>query len=100
MSRQATTRAPQPTATPPNLAGGVLQRQCACGTHTIAGGDCDSCRKEKTSANLHRAATRDEPINGVPPVVQNVLRSSGQPLDTETRSFMEERFGHDFSHVR
>src|SRR5262249_8012632 len=30
----------------------------------------------------------------------DVLRSSGQPLDTESRYFMEERFGHDFSGVR
>jgi hypothetical protein len=29
-----------------------------------------------------------------------VLALSGQPLDTETRSFMEPRFGRDFSHVR
>jgi hypothetical protein len=35
-----------------------------------------------------------------PPVVRDVLRSSGQPLDTETRTFMESRFGHDFSRVR
>jgi hypothetical protein len=35
-----------------------------------------------------------------PPIVHDVLRSSGQPLDTSTRGFMEPRFGHDFSHVR
>jgi hypothetical protein len=29
-----------------------------------------------------------------------VLRSPGESLDTETRAFMEPRFGHDFSHVR
>jgi len=28
------------------------------------------------------------------------LQSSGQPLDTSTRAFMEDRFGHDFSKVR
>jgi len=27
-------------------------------------------------------------------------RSGGAPLDADTRSFMESRFGHDFSHVR
>jgi len=32
--------------------------------------------------------------------VYNVLRSSGQPLDTQTRAFFEQRFGHDFSRVR
>jgi hypothetical protein len=36
----------------------------------------------------------------VPPVVQDVLYSPGQPLDSGTRAFMEPRFGHDFSQVR
>ena len=36
----------------------------------------------------------------VPPVVQEVLRSPGQPRDAETRAYMESRFGHDFSQVR
>ncbi|MGO9437371.1 MAG: DUF4157 domain-containing protein [Terracidiphilus sp.] len=36
----------------------------------------------------------------VPPIVDDVLRSPGQPLDADTRAFMEPRFRHDFSHVR
>ena len=32
--------------------------------------------------------------------VNQVLQSGGQPLDQVTRSFMEPRFGHDFSQVR
>jgi hypothetical protein len=36
----------------------------------------------------------------VPPIVHEVLRSPGQPLDMETRRFMEPRLGHDFSQVR
>src|SRR5215218_6033196 len=35
-----------------------------------------------------------------PPAVQEVLSSSGQPLDSATREVMESRFGHDFSNVR
>jgi hypothetical protein len=35
-----------------------------------------------------------------PPIVGEVLRSSGQPLDQATRAFFEPRFGHDFSQVR
>jgi len=35
-----------------------------------------------------------------PPIVQEVLRSSGQALDPATRSTLEPRFGHDFSQVR
>jgi len=35
-----------------------------------------------------------------PPIVHEVLRSPGQPLDKSTRTFMEPRFGQDFSAVR
>ena len=34
------------------------------------------------------------------PSVDEVLRSPGQPLDPNTRAFMEPRFAHDFSRVR
>jgi hypothetical protein len=37
---------------------------------------------------------------GAPPIVHDVLRSPGEPLDAATRAFMEPRFGHDFSKVR
>ncbi|MBA2436047.1 MAG: DUF4157 domain-containing protein, partial [Chthoniobacterales bacterium] len=36
----------------------------------------------------------------IPPIVQQVLRSPGQPLSTATRELMEQRFGHDFAQVR
>jgi hypothetical protein len=36
----------------------------------------------------------------VPPVVSDVLRSPGKPLDSASRSLLEPRFGHDFSQVR
>jgi hypothetical protein len=35
-----------------------------------------------------------------PPIVHEVIHSSGQPLDSTTREFMEPRFGRDFSNVR
>ncbi len=35
-----------------------------------------------------------------PPIVHEVLRSPGQPLDATTRTSMESRFRHDFSDVR
>ncbi|MEN3331906.1 MAG: hypothetical protein V7641_1271 [Blastocatellia bacterium] len=98
MSQQtAKQRSPQVA---PSLTQGVLQRQCACGTHTIAGGDCDACNKKQGAPQLQRSAINDEPINQAPPIVQDVLRASGQPLDEPTRAFFEPRFGHDFSHVR
>jgi hypothetical protein len=39
-------------------------------------------------------------VDEVPPIVQEVISSSGQPLDTDTQAFMKSRFGHDFSQVR
>ncbi|MBV9609977.1 MAG: DUF4157 domain-containing protein [Acidobacteria bacterium] len=35
-----------------------------------------------------------------PPSTTEVLGAPGQPMDASTRSFMEKRFGHDFSQVR
>lgn len=52
-----------------------------------------SGRLQRSSTDHARAAT-------VPPIVHEVLRSPGQPLDSATREFMEPRFGHDFSRVR
>jgi len=49
---------------------------------------------------LQRAAISQTPVHEVPPVVHEVLRSPGQPLDAETRAYMEPRFGFDFSGVR
>ena len=77
---------------------GLLQRQCACGQHT-GGGECEECRKKSEGA-LQRAAISAASTNTPPPIVHDVLSSPGQPLDTETRAFMESRFGHDFSQVR
>jgi hypothetical protein len=56
-----------------------LQR-CACG------GRCESCRKRNETS--------------LPPIVSEVLRSPGQPLDSRARATLEPRFGHDFSRVR
>ncbi|HSQ23354.1 MAG TPA: DUF4157 domain-containing protein [Pyrinomonadaceae bacterium] len=81
-----------------------LQRACACGQHTIGGGDCESCRRESDATTLRRA-TRTSELDarnsaGAAPIVHEVLRTSGQPLDAATREFFEPRFGHDFSAVR
>src|SRR5437879_3171396 len=80
----------------------LLQRKCDCGQHTVAGGECEGCSKKHLS--LQRVAANFEGENrnsgSVPPIVHEVLRSPGQPLDTHSRAFMEPRFGHDFSSVR
>jgi pimeloyl-ACP methyl ester carboxylesterase len=79
---------------------GVIQRKCGCqGSGTL--GECAECKQER-GAPLQRAsasAGRAEPTT-VPPIVHEVLRSPGEPLDAATRAFMEPRFGHDFSTVR
>lgn len=77
---------------------GILQRKCACGTHAMAGGECEECKKNRLG--LQRNASDRNVVTEVPPVVQEVLRSPGQPLDLSTRDFFEPRFGHDFSQVR
>jgi hypothetical protein len=97
-----TVKAPQVSP----VAGRVLQRQCACGQHAVTGGgECEECRKKKirdsaSGGSLQRAAVNRELVSGVPPIVYDVLRSPGHPLDAESRAFFEPRFGHDFSKVR
>lgn len=71
---------------------GILQR-CSNGV------ECEECRK-KREGTLQRTAVNAALAHSVPTIIHDVLRSSGQPLDTSTRSFMESRFGHDFSGVR
>lgn len=49
---------------------------------------------------IQRRATGRETPEEIPPIVEEVLRSPGRPLDAATRAFMEPRFGCDFSQVR
>jgi uncharacterized membrane protein YgcG len=75
---------------------GLLQRKCACGGAAGLDGECAACRNKRLQ---RRSTNRAEP-NMLPPIVHEVLRSPGQPLDPATRAFFEPRFGHDFSRVR
>lgn len=82
---------------------GVLQRKCACGESSSGiKGECEGCDKQKLS--LQRSALNSErstpDSDGVRSIVQDVLHSRGEPLNAETRAFMEPRFGHDFANVR
>ena len=78
---------------------GLLQRKCACGNSSGLTGKCSECQKKKLSLQ-RRAVNNQAESSEVPPIVHEVLRSPGQPLDGNTRTFMESRFGHDFSQVR
>jgi hypothetical protein len=73
---------------------GLLQRKCAC---EGSGHECEECRKKET---LRRKVLGPDHLETVPPIVHEVLQSSGVPLDLATREFMEPRFGHDFGRVR
>ncbi|MEQ8963027.1 MAG: DUF4157 domain-containing protein, partial [Coleofasciculus sp. C2-GNP5-27] len=54
---------------------------------------------KKRSLLQRHSSSQAEPSQ-VPPIVHEVLRSQGKPLDPNTRTFMESRFGHDFSSVQ
>lgn len=97
MGEQATAKVTNVAAISPPAAEMTLQRKCACGNHTIAGGQCEECSKKGA---LQRTAIHSSPNELAPPIVNEVLASPGKPLDPQTRDFMEQRFHHDFSRVR
>ena len=88
-------------------AGLFIQRHCACG------GTCEKCKAEEDSPtspaepNEESARFIQRQAIGAPALATNesdghsvIPPGSGQPLDEETREFMESRFGTDFSNVR
>jgi uncharacterized protein DUF4157 len=64
----------------------VLQRKCAA---------CEKEEKIQRKAAEPHAAADEAPL-----IVNEVLRSPGQPLDAATRAYFEPRFGYDLSGVR
>lgn len=75
---------------------GILQRKCACGNHTVSGGECAECAKNKSGlqrkfaigasndpleqeadrvADQVMAAPAHSPVSGTPPRIQ---RFAGQ----------------------
>src|SRR6185312_5904069 len=93
-------RMPDPTFSTSSTTAKV-QRKCAACEKEEIHRKCAACAQKEEAEKIHRKATQQM---GEPPVVphsvQNVLRSSGQPLDASTRSFFEPRFGSDLSKVR
>lgn len=86
---------PLPAASVPSR---LLQRSCACGGTPGASGECAECHKKRLGVQRKAAGVGGAGI--APPIVHEVLRSSGQPLDKRVRGLLEPRFGHDFSQVR
>ncbi len=74
-----------------------LQPACACG------GECAGCRNKPAAhaqVQTARVGSKHGEEAAAPPIVDEVLRSSGRPLDAATRTFFEPRFGRDFGAVR
>ena len=65
----------------------LLQRQCACGTHTIGGSECDDCRHKRESSLLQRAD-----INNLPKTFET--SSSVEPQHSPATNLT-----HNFGHV-
>ena len=63
---------------------GLLQRRCVCGGLPGVDGECPACRQKRLQRQPDRRA---EPA-GVPPIVHDVLRSPGEPLDPAMRAFL------------
>jgi hypothetical protein len=74
----------------------LAQRKCGCGGSAGKSGQCGECEEEE---RLQRQVA-DPSINSIPSVVTETLTSPGQPLDTQTRAFMESRFSHSFSSLQ
>ncbi|UFZ05152.1 DUF4157 domain-containing protein [Bradyrhizobium ontarionense] len=72
----------------------ALQRQCECG------GTCASCRQDTLRRNAAQDGGPRAQASIAPPIVHEVLRSPGQPLERSARATMEGRFGHSFEGVR
>ena len=72
----------------PDPAAPILQRLCP---EWAEEGEPTPVLRTPSAAAGHAAA---------PPIVHEVLRSPGQPLDVSTRAFFERRFAHDFGHGR
>jgi len=61
---------------------------------------CAACEEEAQPLQPKMLEPSVVPSRGEPGIVQDVLRTPGQPLDPESRAFFEPRFGNDFSQVR
>lgn len=84
MSTRSQTQQSRKTGAAPHAAGGLLQRKCACGTHTVAGGECDSCSRGREGA-AQRPTAAGGAGGAKPANTQNIHAGSG--------------FGRDFSRV-
>jgi hypothetical protein len=83
-----------------NRGAALLQRKCACGSSLGPTTECEECRKNLLQRKIPNPKFEIQNNSLVPPIVHEVLRSTGQPLDPATRAFMGSGFRHDFGNVR
>jgi hypothetical protein len=76
-----------------------LQRKAVEAAPHVSVQRCAQCEEEEEQKKVQRSEAGAGPAMA-PPSVHNVLHSPGRPLDSAARSFMEPRFGRDFSGVR
>ncbi len=84
----------------------AVQRKCSCG------GSCETCKgqhsddehdqvqRKPAAPQISAVGSSGLAKGSAPPIVHEVLRSPGQPLDAATRGFFEPRFGQNLNHVR
>lgn len=78
----------------------AIQRKCSsCAEEDELQRKCAECEEQEKKTRLQRKEAGASP-QFAPPSVHAVLSSPGRPLDPQVRSFMEPRFGCDFSQVR
>lgn len=80
--------------------GTAVQRKCACGGSDEMEGECEQCKLQSEKKTLRRKPTGPATSPCAPPIVHEVLRSSGRPLDPATRAFFEPHFCIDLGGVR
>lgn len=76
-----------------------LKHTCACG------GECPKCQVEQQDqenqfVQRKHISANDARETEAPRIVNELVNSLGQPLDSATTAFFEPRFRHDFSQVR
>ena len=59
---------------------------------------CAECEEEEQLQRKCAAENRD--VTEVPSIVTDAINSGGRSLDDSTKSFMQDRFGYDFSAVK
>ncbi|MDO9236679.1 MAG: DUF4157 domain-containing protein [Aquabacterium sp.] len=107
MNKTAVARQAKTASFLPPAQGLLLQRKCACGNHTVAGGECAECAKNKTglqrklaigasndpleqeadrAAEQVLAAPTHSAVSGAPPRIQRYARQAAEGAETAPAS--------------